>query len=160
MIVDYYPDTTSLRIYYVCFFNERSFLHRTEGPAYIEFFYDGQIRKKFWYNDGRIHREGGPAGIKYHKNGRIHELLWCNRDIYHNEDGPARIIHNVHPLGDHLDTTISEYWLANSMYNKDRYDELIGLSKSIKSDRNMALLHIKHKEEYIRVISKEVLCGV
>ena len=55
-------------------------LHRIDGPAYIEYFYNGSgnVRYEGWFIDGEKHRTDGPACIKYDVLGNIEIEKWFN----------------------------------------------------------------------------------
>jgi antitoxin component YwqK of YwqJK toxin-antitoxin module len=46
-------------------------LHRDDGPAYIEYYENGNIRGKTYFLNGNYHRPDGPAIISYYENGNV-----------------------------------------------------------------------------------------
>lgn len=52
-------------------------LHRENGPAYLEWYDNGQIAGEGWYKNGKCHRENGPSYKQWHKNGQIWIEKWC-----------------------------------------------------------------------------------
>jgi hypothetical protein len=51
--------------------NKYGELHNPNGPAYIEYFPNGNIHYEEYFINGKQHRENGPAFIWYRKNGTI-----------------------------------------------------------------------------------------
>ena len=47
---------------WVCGSDQRQYLHREGGPAYIEYRANGTVIEAYWHN-GRRHRDDGPAYI-------------------------------------------------------------------------------------------------
>ena len=45
--------------------------HRSDGPAYIYYYLNGNIDREYYYLYGKNHREMGPASILYCENGDI-----------------------------------------------------------------------------------------
>lgn len=63
--------------------NKTGRLHRTDGPARIEYWPNGQPHQKTWYQHGQQHRENGPAVTVYHPEGTIkHEQWRKNGEFY------------------------------------------------------------------------------
>jgi len=51
-----------------------------------------------------------------------------------------------------------ESWYLNGIeYSKDEYQKIITLANEIKKDLTLAILCIKHKSDYIKYISQEVI---
>ena len=48
------------------------YIHREDGPAHIEDYYNGDRHESWWYND-TLHRYGGPA-IKSKKGGLVYTI--------------------------------------------------------------------------------------
>ena len=46
-------------------------LHRSDGPAIINFNKDGSVFNDLYFKNGKLHREDDPAAIEYHNNGSI-----------------------------------------------------------------------------------------
>lgn len=67
--------------------NIRSFKwHRTDGPAYIEYYEDGKIEYESWRIDGKYHRTDGPTCIWYDEDGKIEKEMWWIDDKELNEE--------------------------------------------------------------------------
>lgn len=72
-------------------------LHRTDGPALIEYDYDSKDKNKIWqesyYTNGKLHREGDYAALfSYNSNGRITEVQYYkNNKLHRDVDYPAHI---------------------------------------------------------------------
>jgi len=64
--------------------------HRTDGPAVVSYDTNNQPLLQVYYKDDKVHRIGGPARI-YHDNGRITTEEWLVDDNLHRLDGPAII---------------------------------------------------------------------
>jgi len=47
-------------------------LHRTDGPAYIDYYENGQAYREEYFLSGERHRTDGPAYIGYHENGQVY----------------------------------------------------------------------------------------
>ena len=61
--------------------------HREDGPAYISYYINGNVRQKIYYINGKRHREDGPAYIYYYKNVNIcREEYWLNGESYSKEE--------------------------------------------------------------------------
>lgn len=67
------------------FFNK---LHNDNGPAVIEY-YDGEIYKKQYYQNGKLHRDNGPAIIEFYGTYKC-EKYYSNNKV-HRINGPAII---------------------------------------------------------------------
>lgn len=51
-------------------------LHREDGPAYIEYYYDGTLFCEFYYYNNQLHRLEGPAKIYYNPDGSIASISY------------------------------------------------------------------------------------
>ena len=78
------------RIIYVNKNNEK---HRNSltGPAYIEYYESGKIRRERYYKNDKLHRLDVPAVIRYCENGNIDYKEYYENDKLHRLDGPALI---------------------------------------------------------------------
>jgi hypothetical protein len=67
--------------------------HRTDGPAYIEYFHSGNISLEIYYVYGVIHREIGPAYNSYYERyaGSNFVKQYLINGKLHRIDGPAFI---------------------------------------------------------------------
>ena len=69
-------------------------LHRSDGPAYIEWFADGEQKIVEWWQSGALSRAGGPAAVEYHSadgesaDSVANEQWWVEGRL-HRLDGPA-----------------------------------------------------------------------
>lgn len=77
--------------------------HRINGPAYIQYYDNGNLKTKQYFINGRLHREDGPAVIEYYPDGKLYYKAYYNNSSFHNEKGPAIIE------------------LVNGIYNKSFY---------------------------------------
>jgi len=65
--------------------------HRLDGPAFIEYRENGNIRYESYWINGKLHRLNGPAVIRYNMNGSIQYIeYWLNgieytKENYHKE---------------------------------------------------------------------------
>ena len=55
--------------YIVYFLNGK--YHRTDGPAFIYYYENGQVNCVYYYLNDKRHRTDGPAIIRYYENGQI-----------------------------------------------------------------------------------------
>lgn len=60
-------------------------LHRTDGPALIEYNVLGGVYKEEWWYNGMLHRKNGPAIIEYYPSGKIIREKWYFYDICHRD---------------------------------------------------------------------------
>ena len=50
---------------------------KDDGPAYQNFYEDGQVCCEAWYNNkSKVHRWDAPAEIIYHQDGTIKSAIW------------------------------------------------------------------------------------
>ena len=53
--------------------------HNENGPAFIEYYPNGNVEYKSWYINGKEHNENGPAIIGYDEDGNIiRQEYWEN----------------------------------------------------------------------------------
>ena len=71
--------------------NENDKNHNDNGPAFIQYYSNGNIQYKEWCINNERHNENGPAFIAYYENGNIQYKEWCINGKLHNENGPAVI---------------------------------------------------------------------
>lgn len=93
-------------------------MHRTSGPAYVEYYENGQLKREEWRLHGSLGREGdGPIIVEYRDDGSLWQEIWVNEneDLFR-EDGPALI--EYYPNGT---AKKSEKWYTN----EDYYDMFI-----------------------------------
>ena len=77
------------KLYSVSYYFEGK-LHRDDGPARIQYFSNGQVLQEEYYFQGELYRTDGPALIEYYDNGKIKlEMYYEKPGILHKEDGPA-----------------------------------------------------------------------
>jgi hypothetical protein len=75
-------------------------------------------------------------------------------NMYHRDNGPAM----VHHYRD--GSTKNEYYLYNKKFTEDEYIELFCLYEDMLTNRNLAIMNMKHKFGFIRLRAKEVLDGL
>lgn len=85
-----YMDANEVEPYYCELYTLDEMWHRRDGPAYSEYYRNGNLRLYKWKFRGRHHRIDGPACVEFHTHGRIEIYLQFNK--LHREDGPA-IVH-------------------------------------------------------------------
>ena len=68
--------------------------HRTNGPAIIRYYLNGNIHYKCWIVNGTYHRISEPAYIEYSDSGKIESEEWIVNGKCHRNDGPAEIYYN------------------------------------------------------------------
>lgn len=78
--IEYVNEKLRIEKYYT-----HNMLHRTDGPAVINYNIDGSIYKEFWLRDNSWHREDGPAFIVYENNKIIFQEYYLKDELY-NED--------------------------------------------------------------------------
>lgn len=66
-------------------------LHKTNGPAYVEKYINGIIKKEEWYIEGKLHCKNGPAYIERYIDGTIKKQEWYTNNIIGSDEGPAII---------------------------------------------------------------------
>lgn len=121
--------------------------HRLDGPAYIEYYSNGIIKKEVWYNngkmhridgtalitrteknviteyeyqvDGEIHRDDGPAWAIFNDDGSKRGERWYINNKPHRENGPAWINYDIHG------NIIKEDWYGNGKYFDSKIMEII-----------------------------------
>ena len=69
-------------------------IHREDGPAFIMWYFNGNLNEVKYYKDGKLHREDGPASLILKENGEICHEVWYKDGQYHREDGPAIIMYH------------------------------------------------------------------
>jgi len=68
-------------------------LHRTDGPAVIRYYKNGNIEYEEYYINNQLHRLNGPAIIKYENNGTvISSYFWIRGMYYTKEDYQKEIL--------------------------------------------------------------------
>src|SRR3989344_1743675 len=71
-------------------------ISRTNGPAAITYYNNGNIRTEKWCKYGKVHRSDGNklATVIYYENGVIKDLMWYNNGELHRSGGAsAKITH-------------------------------------------------------------------
>lgn len=66
-------------------------IHRSDGPAFIEYYPDGNLKREDWKIHGDFCRSDGPAYIQYYSNGQAKIQEWIFNNLAHRSDGPAYI---------------------------------------------------------------------
>jgi antitoxin component YwqK of YwqJK toxin-antitoxin module len=92
--------------------------HREDGPAKINYYENGNIKREGYYLNGKRYREDGPSIMEYYENGNIKEKGYHINDKLHREDGPARIEYYLN--GNIQD---EQYYLNGFNYFKKYYLE-------------------------------------
>ncbi len=64
----YRPNKTIEKVEYR---NENNQLHRTDGPAVVCYYENGQVQRESYYLDDKLHRTDGPSDVWYFKNGQV-----------------------------------------------------------------------------------------
>jgi antitoxin component YwqK of YwqJK toxin-antitoxin module len=76
------------------FIDEKSLLHRLDGPAYIYYYENGVILEKSYFINGENHRDnGGPAQINHFESGELQYEAYLIKGMRHRLDGPAEIMY-------------------------------------------------------------------
>jgi antitoxin component YwqK of YwqJK toxin-antitoxin module len=71
--------------------NYRKELHNDNGPAYIIYFNNGNVKRKTYYKNGLEHNENGPSTIEYYENRNIRYVSYQINGKFHRIDGSAII---------------------------------------------------------------------
>lgn len=98
--------------------DSKSELHKEDGPAFIQYFENGNKLREVWDNHGYAHREDGPAVTEYHPDGTVRKLEWFIKNLRHREDGPAVIIYNKDG------SVYSKTWYKNNRWIKEESPEI------------------------------------
>jgi hypothetical protein len=131
-------------------------LHREDGPAYIKYFSDGNVRLLAYYINGNMHREDGPAYIEYthgigQKNTYLYSESWYIKNYLHRVGGPA--ITRYYPDK----TKLAEQWYQEGVFHREdgpadvkyhesgsvleKYYYLDGTKIKVKSDQGFIKRH-------------------
>lgn len=70
--------------------------HRTDGPAWVEYYENGKVKREEYFYDDVLHREDGPAFIEYFENGSKKTEVYCINGmkvgtVEYYEDGSGRV---------------------------------------------------------------------
>jgi antitoxin component YwqK of YwqJK toxin-antitoxin module len=57
----------------------------------INYYKNGQIECKYYYDNGKVHRVDKPAVIGYYENGQIEYEYWCVNNKYYRINKPSKI---------------------------------------------------------------------
>lgn len=74
-------------------YSQSGFRHNVNGPAYIEWYRNGQIYHIEYWQNGVIHSclYDGIAYMNWYSTGQIYRISYLQNGKYHNLDGPAII---------------------------------------------------------------------
>lgn len=89
-------------------------LHRTDGPAKVEYYDNGQISLEEHHINGLIHRDDGPAVEQYFVSGERSSVTYYKNGKPHNENGAAHV--RYYESGA---TERYEYWLNHQRHSVD-----------------------------------------
>ena len=84
--------------------------HRTNDPAYIEYYETGTTSYQSWVIRGNYHKTDGPARIGYDIDGNVQFQEWWVYGVRHRTDGPAYITY--HENGN---VEFEEFWVDGCM---------------------------------------------
>lgn len=80
--------------------NEEGLLHREDGPAWSEYWPNGQLFFEYWLINGKYHRDGDlPAITVWHEDGTKYKESWLTKGEYHRE-GDLPVIRVWRPSGE------------------------------------------------------------
>jgi hypothetical protein len=155
--VTYYPSgQISERYWY-----DNGVLHsENDKPAYKGYFGSGKLSTENWYRKGELHRIDGPATINYSLSGHLFETVWFYFGYMHNENGPACTKYGRYYTDDDATThrkEVCKWYLMGEHIGESGHAELVSFGQNIMSDRNLAIMNIKHESLYIRLICKAVI---
>jgi antitoxin component YwqK of YwqJK toxin-antitoxin module len=111
-------------------FDKNSDYHREDGPAYIRYNENGNIKYEAYYLNGKGYRKNGPATIRYYENGKIEFEGYYLNGKEHREDGPAETWYYANG-----NIQSEKYYLNEKYYSKEDYLKII---KSFKSCNKMS----------------------
>ena len=66
-------------------------IHRSDGPAIINYYKNGSVISQEWWVHNETHREGLPARITYFENGDIESQQWWTHSVLGRKDGCSTI---------------------------------------------------------------------
>lgn len=115
------------------FFDKEIKLHRTDGPAYIEYDSNNTIWKEEWHIDGQRHRLDGPAGIIRSLSKNTLCNYWFNKGIIHRIDGPAFCQFDANGK------LLIEHWYVNQIY----------ISKEWLTENNIDPYNISKEDQFL-----------
>ena len=84
---DYYSNGDIKKVVYF----KGNHIHRTDGPARIEFFENGNIKSESYWINGQIHRINMPAWIEYCENKNIAKEEYYINGLRYRVNGPSLI---------------------------------------------------------------------
>ena len=116
--------------------------------------YTDSSHEKIWSDiAGNLHRLDGPAYERYGPNNNIDRKCWYINGRRHRENGPAIITYSLNGYVD------SKYYYLDDVWFQDdeEYYKIIELKNKLKSNKNLCLLNIKHKNKFIREKCRELL---
>ena len=95
--------------------------HNENGPAYINYWDNGNIEYQAYYINGFLHNINGPADIHFYKNGNVKMKEYYINNKMHNELGPAHIQYDENGNVDY-----ESYYLYDiKIYSKEDYQKQI-----------------------------------
>lgn len=103
---------------HVTFYSKDNYLHREDGPAFIN-----EFGQKMWYKHGYQHREDGPSvehsdgGCEWHQNGKLHR-----------KDGPA-----IDPIPGEI-TNKTLYFYAGKPVTKEEFKKFKNSKNAISAN--------------------------
>lgn len=112
-------------------------LHRTDGPALVEYDSSGEVVREQWLQHGKRHREDGPAVTEYRADGTKESDWYYQNGKEHREDGPSYVYY-------HANGTMpqSHRWAKNGIVGDTtkpsgiKYSETGGITEECWYDNN------------------------
>ena len=109
------------KVRYIYYMNKYMQGHNLYGPAFIEFYENGNKKHEEYYINGKLHRKDGPARIGYYENGnKTCEGYYINGKL-HRKDGPAYI--SYYEDGNKRQ---AEYYINDNEYTLEVWLEKVG----------------------------------
>lgn len=120
-VITYYPGTD--KIQRISYFDADEKYHREDGPAYITFTFNGVMTKEVYYRRGFRTRDPseGPAFTEYYANGEKYLEIYMIADLPHNPHGPAKIwyFENKKSMVDRTLRVHQSIWFLNGLQHCD-----------------------------------------
>lgn len=76
-------------------------MHRTDGPAHLQFWPNGKIASEGYYKNGQLYRLDGPAVVEYNRSGKVKTVeYWLHgrllpKNVMESVKSPATAIHQL-----------------------------------------------------------------
>jgi hypothetical protein len=99
-------------------YNDIGQVSRVEGPAYVRYGQDGNVRFVSWWLNGKRHRVGAPATTAFDDSG-VEMEAWYFEGQENKVDGPAVVTYYTRVNGKIVHTIKQETWYINGEIHRD-----------------------------------------